>query len=49
MAYIDYKRYVWLIDLVNNFDGVTFDDIDEAWQDEPELNPGVYSYISTPA
>jgi predicted DNA-binding transcriptional regulator YafY len=40
MAYIDYKRYVWLIDLVNNFDGVTFDDIDEAWQDEPELNPG---------
>ena len=39
MAYNDFKRYVWLIDLLNNFDGVTFDDIDDAWRDEPEMNP----------
>ena len=39
MAQNDFKRYVWLIDLLNNFDGVSFHDIDDAWQDEPELNP----------
>jgi hypothetical protein len=39
MAYNDFKRYVWLIDLLNNFDGVTFDDIDDAWRDEPDMNP----------
>lgn len=39
MAYIDFKRYVWLIDLLNNFDGVSFEDIDDAWQDAVDLNP----------
>lgn len=39
MAYNDFKRYVWLVDLLNNFNGVSFNDIDDAWQDEPELNP----------
>ena len=39
MAYNDFKRYVWLVDLLNNFNGVTFNDIDDAWKDEPELNP----------
>lgn len=39
MAYNDFKRYVWLVDFLNNVDGATFEDIDEAWQDEPVLNP----------
>ena len=39
MAYIDFKRYTWLIELLNNFDGVTFEDIDDAWQDAEDLNP----------
>ncbi|NLN99523.1 MAG: WYL domain-containing protein [Bacteroidales bacterium] len=39
MAYLDFKRYVWLIDLLNNVDGATFSEIDDAWQDEPVLNP----------
>ena len=39
MAHNDFKRYVWLIDLLNNVDGATFQDINDAWQDEPELNP----------
>lgn len=39
MAYLDFKRYVWLIDLVNRFDGVSFGDIDDAWQDAKDLNP----------
>ena len=39
MAYLDFKRYVWLIDLLNNFDGVSFNHIDEAWQDAKDLNP----------
>lgn len=39
MAYNDFKRYIWLIDLLNNFDGVSFNEIDDAWQDEPEMNP----------
>lgn len=40
MAYNDFKRYVWLINLLNNFDGVSFDEIDDTWRDEPEMNPG---------
>jgi hypothetical protein len=39
MAYNDFKRYVWLVDLLNNFNGVSFKDIDDAWKDEPEMNP----------
>ena len=39
MAYNDFKRYVWLIDLLNNFDGVSFEEIDESWQDAKDLNP----------
>ena len=39
MALNDFKRYVWLIDLLNNVDGASFLDINDAWQDEPELNP----------
>ena len=39
MAYLDFKRYVWLIDLLNNFDGVAFEDIDDAWKDAKDLNP----------
>ncbi len=39
MAYLDFKRYVWLIDLLNNFDGVSFEDIDKCWQDAKDLNP----------
>ena len=39
MAYLDFKRYVWLIDLLNNFDGVSFEDIDDAWRDAKDLNP----------
>ena len=39
MAYLDFKRYVWLIDLLNNFDGVAFEYIDDAWQDAKDLNP----------
>ena len=39
MAHNDFKRYVWLIDLLNNVDGASFQDINDAWQDEPELNP----------
>lgn len=39
MAHNDFKRYAWLIDLLNNVDGASFQDINDAWQDEPELNP----------
>ena len=39
MAYNDFKRYVWLVDYLNNVDGAIFEDIDDAWQDEPVLNP----------
>lgn len=39
MAHNDFKRYVWLVDLLNNVDGASFQDINDAWQDEPELNP----------
>lgn len=30
MAYNDFKRYVWLIDLLNNVDGASFQDINDA-------------------
>ena len=39
MAYIDFKRYVWLIDLLNTFNGVSFKDIDDAWRDAKDYNP----------
>lgn len=39
MAYNDFKRYVWLIETLNRNDGVTFEDLNSIWQDEPELNP----------
>ena len=39
MAHNDFKRYVWLIALLYNSGGASFSAIDEAWQDEPVLNP----------
>lgn len=39
MAHLDFKRYAWLISFLNNTGGSTFEDIDDAWQDEPVLNP----------
>ena len=39
MAHNDFKRYVWLIETLNRNNGVTFDDLDKIWQDDPVLNP----------
>lgn len=39
MAHNDFKRYVWLIELLNRADGASFEDIDDTWKDEPILNP----------
>jgi predicted DNA-binding transcriptional regulator YafY len=39
MAHNDFKRYIWLIELLNRVDGAAFADIDDAWQDDPLLNP----------
>ena len=39
MAHNDFKRYIWLIDLLSRVDGASFADIDDAWQDDPILNP----------
>ena len=39
MAYNDFKRYVWLIDLLNNSEGASFKEIDDAWQDAKDWNP----------
>jgi len=39
MAHNDFKRYVWLIALLYNSGGASFNDIDLDWQDQPELNP----------
>ena len=39
MAHKDFKRYIWLIELLNRVDGASFADIDDAWQDDPLLNP----------
>ncbi len=39
MAHNDFKRYVWLIALLYNTGGATFNEIDQDWQDQPELNP----------
>ena len=39
MARDDFKRYVWLITLLYNTGGASFNDIDLDWQDQPELNP----------
>lgn len=33
------KRYVWLIDLLQNNEEMTFKDISKAWQEETALNP----------
>ena len=33
------KRYVWLIDLIQNNEEITFKDISKAWQEETTLNP----------
>ena len=33
------KRYVWLIDLLQNNEEMTFKDISKAWQEETLLNP----------
>lgn len=33
------KRYVWLIDLIQNNEEMTFKDISKAWQEETTLNP----------
>ena len=39
MAHNDFKRYIWLIDLLSRVDGTSFADIDDTWQDDPILNP----------
>ena len=39
MAHNDFKRYIWLIELLKRVDGASFADIDDAWQDDPLLNP----------
>ena len=39
MAHNDFKRYIWLIALLYNSGGASFNDIDLDWQDQPELNP----------
>lgn len=39
MAHNDFKRYIWLIELLHRVDGASFADIDDAWQDDPLLNP----------
>ncbi|MBR3064922.1 MAG: WYL domain-containing protein [Bacteroidales bacterium] len=39
MAHNDFKRYIWLIELLNRVDGASFADINDAWQDDPLLNP----------
>ncbi len=39
MAYNNFKSYVWLIALLYNTGGATFEQIDLDWQDQPELNP----------
>ena len=39
MAHNDFKRYIWLIETLNRNDGVSFEDLDKIWQDDPVLNP----------
>ena len=39
MSHNDFKRYIWLIALLYNSGGASFNDIDLDWQDQPELNP----------
>ncbi len=39
MAYTDFKRYVWLIDLLDDHNGMSFEDIDEKWQLTKDYNP----------
>ncbi len=34
MAYNDFKRYVWLIDLLQSHEGMTFKEISDIWKDE---------------
>ena len=39
MAHNDFKRYIWLIELLNRVDGASFQDINDAWRDNLQLNP----------
>ncbi len=39
MAHNDFKRYVWLVDLLGNSGGSSFADIDKAWQNAGDMNP----------
>ena len=39
MANDCFKRYVWLIDLLQNNEEMTFKEISKAWQEETALNP----------
>ena len=39
MAHNDFKRYIWLIETLNRNDGVSFEDLNKIWQDDPVLNP----------
>ena len=39
MANVFFKRYVWLIDLLQNNEEMTFKEISKAWQEETALNP----------
>ena len=39
MAHNDFKRHIWLIALLYNTGGASFSEIDQDWQDQPDLNP----------
>ena len=39
MAKDNFKRYVWLIDLIQNNDWISFKEIDQAWRENVALNP----------
>ena len=39
MAYNIFSRYIWLIDLLQSNDEMTFKKVSEAWEDEKGLNP----------
>lgn len=39
MAYNDFDRYIWLIELLNRVGGASFKDIEDAWMDAKDINP----------
>lgn len=40
-----YQRYQWLIDLIQRYDGITLEEIDQAWQ-HSSMNPTPYAPLS---